>query len=134
MQVTLNTDGGISPGPSFGFVVRDAQGEIVHKQGGRLDEGTTSNEAEYSALLAGLYCCEHLGATHVKVLADSQVMIRQLKGQYVVRAENLKPFYIEAKRQCADAFEKVTFKHIPREENTIADGLGREAWEERWQQ
>ena len=133
MKVTLNTDGGMSPGPSFGFVIRDEDGEVIDQQGGRLDEGTTVSEAEYSALIAGMYRCEALGATHVQCLADSQFMIRQMLGQYMVRADNLKPFYAEAKAQ-AKKFEKVSYRHIPREENTMADAAGRLAWEERWTQ
>lgn len=126
-KVTLYCDGACrgNPGPgSYGFVVFSGQ-HILAEGKARLGN-LTNNVAEYQALLHGLAKCHALGATEVLVKSDSQLMIRQLNGQYKVRAPQIKPLFDKA---CALAqkFKKVEFVHIPREENSHADALANEA-------
>lgn len=128
MEVHLYSDGGMSPSPCYGFVIRDADGLIVDQVGRPLPDDVTSNEAEWCGLMAGLYRCREIGAKVVRAHGDSQLVMRQASGQYVVRAENLIDFYHEL-RLLSLSFEKVTFKWIPRAENALADALGREAVE-----
>jgi ribonuclease HI len=87
---------------------------------------TTNNVAEYKALIAALRMALKLKGTQVEIRADSELMIRQLKGRYKVKSEGLKPLYIEV-TQLLVKFEGVTLKYIPRELNTAADKLANDA-------
>lgn len=82
----------------------------------------TNNIAEYSALLLGLKEAEVLGIKNLDAYADSELMVKQIKGIYRVKNEGLKPLYEEAKRIIA-AFERFTISHVRREFNSKADGL-----------
>ena len=126
MEVHLYSDGGMSPRPCYGFVIRDTDGLIVEQVGRELPEGVTSNEAEWCGLLAGLYRAREIGASVVKAHGDSQLVMRQASGQYAVRAENLIEFKEELVRIKRD-FERLTFHWVPRAQNTLADELGRAA-------
>ena len=127
MSVTLFCDGASrgNPGPgSYGFIIYGPEG-VLAKTGKRL--GTvTNNVAEYSALVEGLRRCKELGAEAVTVKSDSEVLVRQLNGQYKVKAPHLKPFFDEAKGLLS-GFSKTTVMHIRREENSEADALANEA-------
>ncbi len=126
-KVTLYCDGACrgNPGPSsYGFVV--LAGKTLVAEGKGLLGEMTNNVAEYSALLHGLKRCRSLGATDVTVKADSELMIRQMNGDYKVRAPQLVPLFHKAKI-LALQFRKVTFVHVPREENSHADALANEA-------
>src|SRR5262245_31614350 len=82
----------------------------------------TNNQAEYEALLLGLRELVQRGAKKVNIRADSEFMIRQLLGEYRVKNEGIKPLF-EAAKNLLESFDSVDLKHIPREENTIADEL-----------
>lgn len=86
----------------------------------------TNNQAEYEALLLGLKELQKRGATEVEVKADSELLVRQLNGQYRVKHEGLVPLYKQAK-DMLNSFTKTTIRHIPREENKKADRLSNEA-------
>jgi ribonuclease HI len=86
----------------------------------------TSVEAEYEGLILGLEAALARGATRVSIRADSEVMIRQLRGEYRVNAANLRPLYGQAVALLG-RFEAWDAKHIPREENAEADGLANAA-------
>ncbi len=86
----------------------------------------TNNQAEYSALLLGLEELIRQQAKEVEIKADSELLIKQLKGEYRVKNEGLIPLYQQAKDWLGQ-FEKVTLQHIPREQNTKADRLSNEA-------
>jgi ribonuclease HI len=111
-----------NPGPSgIGAVIFDAHGKVVHEIARYIGE-VTNNVAEYKALIAALEYCEKHKLSPVEVLADSQLMIRQLAGEYKVKHENIKPLYQEAQTHLRHL--KVTgYKHVPREENKHADKL-----------
>ncbi len=86
----------------------------------------TNNQAEYEALLLGLRELKKRGAQEVEVRADSELLIKQLNGIYRVKHENIIPLFQEAK-EISKAFKKISFQHIPREENKQADRLSNEA-------
>jgi ribonuclease HI len=87
---------------------------------------TTNNVAEYKAVVAGLELVGRFEPTEVLVRADSQLLVRQLGGQYRVKAPNLKPLYGEVCR-LVDELPMVRFEHVRREANTRADALANEA-------
>lgn len=86
----------------------------------------TNNQAEYEALLLGLTDLVKRNATDVEIRADSEFMIKQLKGEYKVKHENIIPLYKKAKELISN-FKTTRFTHVPREQNKIADRLSNEA-------
>ena len=85
----------------------------------------TNNQAEYTALIEGLKKAKELGIKELVVRGDSQLVIRQMKGVYKVKNENVKPLFEQAK-ELEKEFEKVAFEWVPREENKEADRLANE--------
>ena len=86
----------------------------------------TNNEAEYMGLILGLILCIQLGIKRVKVYGDSQLVIKQMTGEYAVKNERMKVLY-EDVRKLLTNFENVTFEHVRREKNARADQLANEA-------
>lgn len=130
-ELTLYADGGSrgNPGPSAsGFALLSESGEIVVKKGIYLGV-TTNNQAEYQSLKLGLQEAKKLQAERVKVFMDSQLVIRQMQGIYKVKNRDLWPIYTAIK-DLVTTFKQVTFKHVPRELNKIADGAVNEALDE----
>ncbi len=126
-NLTLFCDGASrgNPGPSsFGYVILEKDAPIAER-GGRLPNGT-NNTAEYEGLIHGLVHCKELGASRVLVKSDSQLLVRQMLGQYKVKTPHILALVNRAK-QLMGAFEKVGFEHIPREQNTQADKLANQA-------
>lgn len=82
----------------------------------------TNNEAEYRALLLALRAAQEQGAEELALSADSELLVRQMNGDYRVRAENLKPLFAEAIRR-AKSFRRFSIRHVPREKNRDADRL-----------
>ena len=126
--ITAYCDGGSrgNPGPSgYGVFIQGEAGETV----GELSEFLgvkTNNVAEYSGLLAALgFAIEH-GHTHLRVVSDSELMVKQMKGQYRVNSPDLKPLYEEAKRR-AGQLKKFEMQHVLRGKNKEADRLANEA-------
>lgn len=123
-EVVIHTDGASRGNPgdaSLGLTVLDAEGETLFEYAEAL--GTqTNNYAEYSAVLKAL---ELASENHVKLLhlrSDSQLLIRQLTGEYKVKSEGLKPLFL-ACRDVARTIPKVNFEHVRREQNARADKL-----------
>jgi ribonuclease HI len=119
-----------NPGPAgAGAVLALATGEIVERLG--LFLGTqTNNHAEYMGAILGLRRARALGAEEVELVADSQLLIRQLAGRYQVRSPALRPLYEEARALLA-GFGRHSLTHVPREENTEADEMSNRAIDER---
>lgn len=117
-------DGGSrgNPGPAgFGVFLQDEQGKVV----GELSEylgRKTNNFAEYSGLLAALAFAIEQGHGRLRVVSDSELMVKQIKGQYRVNSPELKPLYDEAKRRIA-RLEGFQIQHVLREKNQRADKL-----------
>lgn len=124
-------DGGSrgNPGQSaIGVVIEDAGGEILETIGRPIGV-TTNNVAEYRALLAGLERAGAMGANEVEVASDSELLVRQMLGQYKVKNEGLKPLHAEAQER-ARRFSRFRIRHIPREQNVKADALVNRALDE----
>ncbi|MFW5929838.1 MAG: ribonuclease HI family protein [Halobacteriota archaeon] len=114
-----------NPGTSaVAYVVEDDVGALVAK--GRVIGRATNNEAEYTALLAGLAEARALGFDRVTAIGDSELVVRQVAGDWRCRADNLKPL-LEEVHAVVDDFEEFEIKHVPREVNERADGLANEA-------
>ena len=109
-----------NPGPSgAGMVLFDPQGRLQASKGRYLGE-TTNNVAEYQALLLGLEEAHRLGVKQLRVLADSELMVKQLTGRYRVKSPHLIPLWREAVN-ALKKFEAWAIAHVPREENHLAD-------------
>jgi len=123
----LYTDGGSrgNPGPAgIGFVLN--HGYVKSCDGGAPIEETTNNVAEYKALIWGLENALALNVTNLEVRADSELLVKQLKGEYKVKNAGLKPLFLDA-LNLSKQFEVCEFVHVPREENEEADALANEA-------
>ncbi len=132
VRTLLFTDGAArgNPGPAgAGAVIISPDGHIVAKVGKFLGE-ETNNVAEYMGLLIGLKRAKAMGIKELDVLADSELMVKQLNGDYAVKAEHLKPLFDEAKALLKH-FGDVEIRHIPREENEQADAMSNRAIDER---
>jgi len=128
------TDGGArgNPGPSaIGVVIKNAKGEILKEYGEYLGE-TTNNEAEYKAAIfalkkvKALWGKEKAKKTEVQLFADSELLVKQLNGQYKVENAKIQQFFLELWNLKVD-FKKVSFTAVPREKNKEADRLVNEA-------
>jgi ribonuclease HI len=122
MNYTLYTDGGArgNPGPAaIGIVLKKNEDVLVQKA--KYIGVATNNQAEYQALILGLHTAlDH--AKELKCLLDSELVVKQLNGEYRVKDEKLKPLFEKVKKLEED-FTRVTFHHIPREKNKLADLL-----------
>jgi ribonuclease HI len=128
MKVVVHVDGGArgNPGPA-------AAGAVVSTPGGDvLDEAAepigvaTNNVAEYRGLLLGLQRARALGATEVEVVNDSELVAKQVNGQYKVKHPDMKPLHAAAKQALA-GFERWSMRSVPRARNARADALVNQA-------
>lgn len=148
MKLTIYTDGASRGNPglaSYGFVILNEQGEVLYEEGKYIGINT-NNFAEYSAVLEALLSVRenvnnlliigeynnllknqvNLTAVELRFLADSKLVVEQLSGKYKIKSENLKPL-IAVIKELEKNFLKVTYQHIPREKNKLADKLANEA-------
>lgn len=140
----LKTDGASRGNPGdagVGFVLLTEDGDNLFEYKRYIGE-TTNNIAEYKAISYGLKVSINFLSTrpgsfelplnriNIKVLSDSQLVIRQLKGEYKLRADHLREYYKRIK-EVSNSINSVEFQHIPREENEIADRLANEAINEK---
>jgi ribonuclease HI len=124
----LYTDGGArgNPGPAgIGAVLLTASGAVVEELGDFIGEAT-NNVAEYQALLAGLELALDRGVERLDVFLDSELVVRQVNGQYKVKDAGLKPLHAQA-CQLLSRFHEIDVKHVRREQNAEADRLVNEA-------
>lgn len=130
-RAVLRSDGGArgNPGPAgIGFVV-EIDGEVVCRAGRYLGE-YTNNVAEYEALIWGLENVAALGHRQVSVFADSELLVKQINGQYRVKNEGLKPLFVRA-LGLLRGFDDFSVAHVRREQNKLADALANEAMDAR---
>ncbi len=123
-RVVVNVDGGArgNPGPAaVGAVAADADGNVLAERGAYIGE-TTNNVAEYRALLLGLELARELGAADVEVINDSELVAKQISGDYRVKHAGLKPLYLEA-MEALRGFDRWQVRSVRRESNTRADAL-----------
>jgi ribonuclease HI len=127
-RVVVYVDGGArgNPGPSgIGVVVTDDQDNELARANDYIGVAT-NNVAEYRALLLGLERARALGATEVSVVNDSQLIARQLTGEYRVRSDDLRPLHKRALEELG-RFERWAIRSVPRAQNELADTLVNEA-------
>jgi len=121
---TLFTDAGArgNPGPAgIGVVLKDEAGEVI----GEIAQGigiTTNNVAEYKALIAGLELALENGVTDIEVNMDSKLVVSQVKGEWKIKNDTLRPLAVQARRLIG-RFNHWTLSHVGREENSDADKL-----------
>lgn len=123
-RLVVNVDGGSrgNPGPAaIAAVIATPDGEIVEELGERIGVAT-NNVAEYRALLLGLERAQALGASEVDVIGDSELVVRQVLGQYKVKDATLKGLRAEVDTALAD-FDRWSIRHVRREDNEAADLL-----------
>jgi len=126
-----NIDGAArgNPGPAaYGVVIRDGRGEVVAKLKkyiGRL----TNNVAEYYGLIAALDYAESHGVKALRIESDSELMVKQMRGQYKVKSDDLRPLFERAKKM-SQALASFRIEHVYREQNREADALANQALDE----
>jgi ribonuclease HI len=130
--LVLYTDGASrgNPGPAgAGAMIADKEGITLAEKAVYLGE-TTNNQAEYQALLIGLEEAVKLAPARLVVRMDSELIVRQINGEYRVRNRDLKPLHDRA-RELIGQLADVKVVHVPREENTHADRLANQAIDDR---
>ena len=128
MRVRLFTDGGArgNPGPAAAaFVLEREDGTVLDARGDAIGV-QTNNVAEYTALLNRLRRAAELGVTEVEVVSDSELMVKQMRGEYRVKNEALRELSLEAGR-LARQIGSVSYRAVRREHNELADRLVNEA-------
>jgi ribonuclease HI len=131
-RTRLYTDGAArgNPGPAgAGAVILNPEGHVVAKIGKFLGD-STNNVAEYMGLILGLKRARAMGIKELEVYSDSELLVKQLAGEYQVKADHLRPLNDEA-RTLLKAFSFIQVRHIPREENGAADAMSNRAIDER---
>ena len=128
-RVSICTDGASqgNPGPAaIGATIKDEQGKLI----GRISQSigiATNNQAEYRAIIAALEEATRLGAKQVDISSDSQLVVRQINGEYRVKKAALKPLYQQVKK-LQSSLDGSTITHIPRQQNKEADNLANKAF------
>ena len=131
MKVVVNVDGGArgNPGPAaVAAVATSPDGDVLGERNEYIGEAT-NNVAEYRALLLGLELAHDLGADEVEVINDSELVARQIGGEYKVKHAGLKPLFIEAMRELRE-FNAWSVRSVRREHNERADELVNAALDE----
>ena len=121
--MTINIDGAArgNPGPAAYAYVITGEGHPVIEEAGCLGSAT-NNVAEYTALVKALQRAAQLGGSRVHVNSDSELLVKQMNGEYQVKNEQLRDLIDEAKG-AAEQFDLVTIRHVPRAQNSHADRL-----------
>jgi ribonuclease HI len=123
MNYVLHTDGGArgNPGPAAIGVVLKKDDETIFEMGSFIGKDT-NNVAEYKAVLEGLSAASDRGIKKLTCYIDSELVVKQLIGEYKVKQSHLKFLWTQVKTVEND-FVKVTYKHVKREKNTEADAI-----------
>lgn len=138
MKYILNTDGGARGNPGVagaGAVLTDEKGRVLQEASKTLGV-MPNNEAEYHGLILGLEMAKRtLGKEKIKndqieVRMDSELAVKQLTGQYQIKEERLQKLFMQIWNMRVETFKNITFKHIPREQNSRADELANLAMDE----
>jgi ribonuclease HI len=130
-KIVVYVDGGArgNPGPAAAAAVATTpEGDELSERSAYIGEAT-NNVAEYRALLLGLELARELGASEVDIVNDSELVARQIGGEYKVKHAGLKPLYLDAMRALRD-FDRWSVRSVRREGNVRADELVNEALDE----
>jgi ribonuclease HI len=128
VKARLSTDGGArgNPGPAaYGYVLEAEDGTIIDARGEAIGVAT-NNVAEYRALIAGLARAAEVGVDELEVVSDSELIVKQMRGEYRVKNEALRTLSLEA-AALARKIGRVTYTAVRREHNELADQLVNEA-------
>ncbi len=128
MKLTVHVDGGSrgNPGPAaIAAVLSDRSGEVVYSAGEVIGRAT-NNVAEYRALIFGIEQAKMLGATELDLVGDSELIVKQIRGEYKVKDPNMKPLHAAAHAALAD-LDQWSIRHVKREHNAEADRIVNEA-------
>ena len=128
MRLTVHVDGGArgNPGPAaIAAVISDESGEVIHEATETIGRAT-NNVAEYRALLLGIERAKQLGATEVDLIGDSELIVKQVRGEYRVKDAGLRPLH-SAAQQALGEFSEWSLRHVKRERNADADALVNQA-------
>jgi ribonuclease HI len=131
-RLVVNVDGGArgNPGPAaIAAVVATPEGAIL-EEGSETIGPATNNVAEYRALLLGIERARALGASEVELVGDSELIVRQLRGEYRVKDPALRDLHARV-REALDGLERWSIRHVRRDENAQADRLVNEALDAR---
>jgi len=123
-KAVIHTDGAAEPNPgpaAIGATVKDEQGRLIARISRRIGQAT-NNQAEYRAIIAALEHAISLGVNRVEMRSDSELVVKQINGEYRVKKASLKPLYQRAK-QLQDSLAGFSITHIPRQQNTEAHKL-----------
>jgi ribonuclease H / adenosylcobalamin/alpha-ribazole phosphatase len=128
VKAKLSTDGGArgNPGPAaYGYVLEAEDGTVLAAHGEAIGVAT-NNVAEYRALVAGLEKAVEVGVRELEVVSDSELMVKQMRGEYRVKNEALKGLSLQAAR-LARSIPRISYTAVRREHNELADRLVNEA-------
>jgi probable phosphoglycerate mutase len=128
VKARLSTDGGSrgNPGPAaFGYVLEAEDGTVLDARGEAIGVAT-NNVAEYRGLLAGLEAALERGVEEIEVVSDSELLVKQMRGEYKVKNETLRELVDDAE-SLARRLRRVTYTAVRREHNELADRLVNEA-------
>jgi len=128
VKARLFTDGGArgNPGPAaYAYVLEDEQGELLAAHGEAIGHAT-NNVAEYRALVEGLRKAASLGVRELEVISDSELVVKQMRGEYRIKNEALRALSVEAGRAAREV-GSVRYTAVRREHNELADRLVNEA-------
>jgi len=128
MKLVVNVDGGArgNPGPAaIAAVIQGDGGEVLAEHGERIGRAT-NNVAEYRALLLGIERAAALGASELELVGDSELVVRQVKGEYKVKDATMRELHGQVK-EALRGFERWSIRHVRREHNAEADRLVNEA-------
>jgi ribonuclease HI len=128
VKARLSTDGGArgNPGPAaYGYVLEAGDGTVLDARGEAIGVAT-NNVAEYRGLLAGLEAALERGVEEVEVVSDSELVVKQMRGEYKVKNETLRDL-VDAAHALESRFRRVTYTAVRREHNELADRLVNEA-------
>jgi len=128
VRLTVHVDGGArgNPGPAaIAAVVTDSDGQVVHEAHETIGRAT-NNVAEYRALIFGIERAAELGATELELVGDSELIVKQVRGEYRVKDAGLKPLH-SAAQQALASFAEWQIRHVKREANAEADALVNQA-------
>ena len=128
MKARLSTDGGArgNPGPAaFGYVLEAEDGDVLAAHGEAIGRAT-NNVAEYRGLVAGMAKAAELGVTELEVVSDSELLVKQMQGEYRVKNEALRALWEEA-NDLERRFARVRYSAVRRAHNELADRLVNEA-------
>jgi ribonuclease HI len=128
VKVVVNVDGGSRGNPgqaAIAAVVQDPDGGVLEESAERIGTAT-NNVAEYRALLLGIERAAAIGATELELVGDSELIVRQVKGEYKVKDATMRELHTQVKRALA-GFQGWSIRHVRRELNAEADRLVNEA-------